>query len=253
MIISKSKGKNKHKNKSKGKNKVFTPKKTLNTKIHQKLYVKHTKHIKHTQYKKTTVNHKYFIISECYNQNNNYLLTKDLRKYLKEYNFIEYQDIRNYDLKLLQQRKINIYQDKNCNNLLQLTKQTKLPQYITNKTYEFIWLNPIEIKIDKRIANIKANIKNIINDAKTHCIYNKSILYKNMMLECNTLAKRHLALTFPINKYSEYDFKDKHYILRPVDSFAGKDILYISSKKELDNAEKYFFNNGITIGSALKL
>ena len=217
------------------------PRKT-HTQIHTQSSKQKSKQIR----KQTHKNHKqYFIISECYNQKYNKLLTNTLKVYLKEYNLMEYVDIYNNDIKLLKQRGINIFKDENCYNLLKLTRQTKLPYtvYFTNQLeniYEFIWLNPIENIIDKRFNNVKSNLRNIINDDKTKCIDNKSILYKNMMLECNRLAKKHLALTFLINDYKQYDFNGIYYILRPIDSFAGKDIFYISSKKELDNAITYY-------------
>jgi len=144
----------------------------------------------------------------------------------------------------LRQRGINLNTDKNCYNLLKLTRQTKLPKYVENITFEFIWLNPIEKIVDKRFNNIKSNLRNILNDDKLKCIDNKSTLYKNMMIECKTIANKHLALTFPINDYSKYEFDGhRYYILRPVDSFAGKDIFYISSRKELDNAITFYNKN----------
>lgn len=191
-------------------------------------------------------NKKYFIISECYNENYNDLKTLSLRKYLQKYKLVEYLDIRNHDIELLKKHDIDLQKDKNCKNLLKLTRQTELLEslYIKNGKpiqFEFIWQNHIVKGVDKRLKNINANIKNIINSDKTQCIDNKSYLYKNMMKECKTIAEKHLALTFPINYYSKYDFDGiKHYILRPVNSFAGKDILYVSSRQELDDAIKYY-------------
>jgi hypothetical protein len=184
---------------------------------------------------------KYFIISECYNQKYNYLLTTTLKKFFSEYNLIEYPDIRNYDLKLLRQKKLNINNDKNCYNLVKLIKRSKLPEYITNKKYEFIWINQIEKNTDRRINMLRTKYKNLINDQKISSIYNKSTLYKNIILECKKIANQHLALTFAIDDYSKYKFDSvQHYILRPVNSYEGKDIIYISSRKELDNAIKYY-------------
>lgn len=190
-------------------------------------------------------NKKYFIISECYNQNYNDLITSSLRKYLQKYNLFEYLDIRNHDIELLQKQGINIQNDKNCNNLLKIIKNPLQESlYMDNKKqkeFEFILMNTIVNRQDKRLNNIKANIKNVIHTDKIECIDNKSNLYKNMMKECKSITEKHLALTFQINNFSKYKFNGiNHYILRPVDSFAGKDILYVSSKKELDDAITYY-------------
>ena len=216
----------------------YTKRKYTNRK-HSKKYDKHLG--KQTNKKSSNRVNKYFIISECYNQKYNYLLTDTLKKFFKGYNLVECSDIRNYDMKLLRQRKIDINKDSNCYNLVKLTKSSKLPEYITKNKYEFIWINPIEKVNDTRINMIRTKYKNLINEDKINCIDDKSILYKNMMLECKNIANKHLALTFAINDYSKYIFDGvQYYILRPVDSFAGKDIIYISSRKELDDAIKYY-------------
>jgi hypothetical protein len=53
-----------------------------------------------------------------------------------------------------------------------------------------------------------------------------------------------MAKTFYINEINNYKFP-KMYILRPIKSFGGKDILYISNKEELDKAIEYYNTNTV--------
>ena len=192
-----------------------------------------------TSTKKTQIKQhpKYYIISECLNPKHSDLLTTQLRTYLKSYGLVEYMKIKDYDQKLLKRHNL----DTNCDKQVQLTKRTKFPAYITNQHVDFIWLNPIGKITDKRFYGISANLINMLNQDRISIIDDKAAIYTNMHTYCPQIAQKHLARTFYINDTKQYNFtNNQHYILRPVDSFAGRDILYISNQKELNDAIEYY-------------
>uniref|UniRef100_A0A6C0HN70 ATP-grasp domain-containing protein n=1 Tax=viral metagenome TaxID=1070528 RepID=A0A6C0HN70_9ZZZZ len=205
-----------------------------------------TKTAKHTPHKSHTP-HTYFVISECYNAKYNDLLTSQLKYYLKTYNLIEYKKIHELDMKQLKPNNLKT----NCSKQLSITKTTKLPPYIKNQHFDFIWLNPIENSKDHRFYALRANLINMLNQDRMSLIDNKSVIYQHMHTYCPDIATKHLARTFYINEHKQYKFTPdiitetshstpQHYILRPVDSFAGRDIFYISNEKELNKAIAFY-------------
>ena len=186
----------------------------------------------------TQIKSKTYVISECYNNKFNELITDKLRFYLNKYNFTEYNKIKILDLNILKSHNKKLQND--CKEQINLFKTTKFPQNIVHTQYDFIWLSPISKLLDKRYYTLKCDLINIIAEDKLKNIVNKDLLFKNME-NYDIIYKKHVAKTFYINQVEKYIFDgNKHYILRPIDSFAGKNILYISSKKELNDALKYY-------------
>ena len=190
-----------------------------------------------------------FIIIECWNDKFNYLKTDKLRIYLKNLKMIENNSIRNSDLATL--KKLHKPITNNCKNQLLLHKLNPLSSI---KYVNFIWQTAVENVLDKRAYKLNCYLTNIIAVEKLKCVTNKGLLFKNISKLEPNIAKKHLADTFVINNYSKYDFANsKYYILRPVESFAGKDILYVSSRMELNNAIKFYNTNknnkGMVYGS----
>ena len=190
-----------------------------------------------------------FVIIECWNDKFNYLKTDKLRIYLKNLKMIEDNSIRNNDLATL--KKLHKSITNNCKNQLLLHKLNPLSSI---KYINFIWQTAVENVLYKRMYKLNCYLTNIIAVEKLKCVTNKGLLFKNISKLEPNIAKKHLADTFVINNYSKYDFaNDKYYILRPVESFAGKDILYVSSRMELNNAIKFYNTNknnkGIVYGS----
>jgi hypothetical protein len=91
---------------------------------------------------------------------------------------------------------------------------------------------------DKRLYNIPCVLTNILN-IETLIELNKSNLYLNLEKYYPKILNKHMSKTFYINEINNYKFP-KMYILRPIKSFGGKDILYISNKEELDKAIDYY-------------
>ena len=216
--------------------------------IHRKQHTQ--KH--HNKYSKT------FIISECYNSKHTALLTSQLRNHLKSYKLNEYTKLLTLNTKQFKLNLHNLSKGKNCSKQLNLTKKTKFPPHIKNQNFEFIWISPIEQLADRRIDGLRANLINVINQDCIKLIDNKGKIYQYMHTYCPELANKHLARTFYINETENYNFKTinhepQYYILRPVDSFAGRDIFYISSKQELTSAIKYYNSHknykGVTYGN----
>lgn len=193
--------------------------------------------------KNTPTARKVFVISECYNQKHSELLSSQLRMHLNKLKLVEFPGFRNYDMNALKQTRKNL--QNNCNELIKIIKRDKYfnDKALMAKTYDFIWMSPINKLYDKRFYYIKSVLTNLINSEKFDVIGNKGNLFKNMFKQFPEVSNKHLAKTFPINRVKEYDFAKHTYILRPVDSFAGKDILFISNEKELDDARMYYNKN----------
>jgi hypothetical protein len=206
--------------------------------------------------KQNNVNGTTYIISECYNKKLNKLYTDYLRKYLSKLNFTENtiqkeSDIRNLE-KLNKSNKSNksnklknkgkIFEkplEKSCKIIMNLPLSSKL----INTNIVFIWQSQIDKSYDSRMYKINGYLINMLNDSKLDCVNDKFVLYSNMMLNCPDVCNKHMAKTFKLNEKSKYKFYKNnmnYYILRPIDSYAGKDILYISNELELNNAIKFY-------------
>jgi len=92
--------------------------------------------------------------------------------------------------------------------------------------------------IDKRLYNVKCLLSNILNIENLDDL-NKYNLYFNLQKYYPEILEKHMKKTFNINEINNYEFP-KIYILRPIASSGGKNILYVSNKKELKKAIQYY-------------
>jgi len=208
---------------------------------------KFIKHVRQKTKKKTYDNKpvigKTHIIIKCYFPGEDDLQYQYLEQILKKYNMFSNQYINNVikeDYKLLKIQRI-----KKCNDI------TKL-KYINNKilnlsNLSLIFFNITYINLNTRYYGIKTLLSNVLTRDKINSIENKSNLYYSFHNYNKTLANKYLPLTFNINEFDKYKFGDEkentntnYYILKPVDSMGGVDIIYISSMKEVQNAIEYY-------------
>jgi len=185
---------------------------------------------------------KTYLIVKCIKQvNTNENLHFDvLENYLNKLGIYENNAkkiIDKIDYDYLKKNKISI--EKYCLKELNLPNVSKL----NIKYCDFMWINVNSPFINKRYYGIKKYLINMIDKKKYDLIYNKSELYNNFKLQSPKNAKLYMADTFNILEKNKYAFNGKnYYILRPINSSGGNDILYISSKEELEKAIEYYKN-----------
>ena len=217
---------------------------------------------KHTRYSgKSFHSDKYtntYYIVDCIGDDNNELKFNVLEPYLKKFNLNSdkmMSIIRQLDLSFIKNHKITPINYCNTNVYL-----PKLDKTITHKLHpQFMWYHINSPHLNSRFYNIKCNMINIINSSKLKSISDKNALYDNMHRYCPEICSKHMANTFKINEFDKYTDLDtisnstSYYILRPIDSFSGAGILYISSKAELADAIEYYKKTknykGITYGT----
>lgn len=212
--------------------KTFTKRHTIKTIKTNKIIPK----VKEQSYDNTYDNT--HIIVKCYFPGEDDLQYQYLEQTLKKYNISRNQYINNItkeDYKLLKIQRI-----KKCNDI------TKL-KYINNKILNpvLIFFNITYINLNTRYYGIKTLLSNVLTRDKINSIENKSNLYYSFNNYNKTLANKYLPLTFNINEFDKYKFGNtntntNYYILKPVDSMGGVDIIYISSMKEVQNASDYY-------------
>uniref|UniRef100_A0A6C0HN22 Tubulin-tyrosine ligase n=1 Tax=viral metagenome TaxID=1070528 RepID=A0A6C0HN22_9ZZZZ len=218
--------------------------KTLNNKKHTLKFSKQNARIHNVN----TYTNTYYIV-DCIGAENNKLIFNVLEPYLKDLNLIPDKMmpiIRQLDLSFIKKHKIT------PSNYCSINVHVpKLDKTITNKLHpqlhpQFMWYHINSIYLNNRFYNIKCNMINIINSSKLKSISDKRALYTNMHLYCPKICSKHMANTFKINDFNKYIGLDttsnttSYYILRPIDSYSGIDILYISSKAELADAIEYY-------------
>jgi len=198
------------------------------------------KYVKIGDIKKTNKSSKTYIIVKCLNSiNNNKVLHLDvLEKHLNKLGIQQHtakRIIDKLDYAYLKQNKFPI--EKYCNEKLNLPSISKL----NIKYCNFMWIDQINNIINTRYYNIKKYLINTIYKKKLDLIYNKSELYNNFKLQSPKDAKLYMADTFNILEKDKYEFNGhNHYILRPIDSFGGKNIFYISNINELEEAIEHY-------------
>ena len=219
-------------------------------------YYKKTDAKQHPTYLQNT----YYII-DCIGNDNNALQFNALEVYLKNLDLKPdnmMPKIRELDLLFI--KKNNITPFAYCNTNVHLPA---LPNNISNNLHpQFMWYNINSPALNIRFFKPDAYLINIINRDKLKMIFDKYKLYTVLMQLFSTIIKKHLPDTFLINELHKYNFvnikkssnksskksskkfsnKLSYYILKPIDSFGGKDILYISDKSQLDNAIEYYKN-----------
>jgi hypothetical protein len=106
-----------------------------------------------------------------------------------------------------------------------------------------MWLEMNSVQFNKRYYDINAFLINMLHNDKLDLLEDKYEQYIRMNELVPKITEKYLPNTFKINNFNKYDFsKKKYYILKPIDSFSGKDIIYISSKKELYRAIEFYKN-----------
>jgi hypothetical protein len=220
--ISKKIGK-KHKNKGKTHIKIRTNKQLTDKKLTDK------------QFK-----NKSYIIVKCLDQVNSTsrLHFNILEDYLHKLGFNQnsaVKQIEKIDKNYLKENKISY--DTYCSQKIRLPNITN----VNLKYCCFMWINPIKPFLSSRYYNVKKYLINSINKEKIDSIYDKSELYNNFKLQSSKDMNIYIAESFNILEKDKYTFNgNNYYILRPIDSYGGKDILYISSKTELEKAIQYY-------------
>ena len=126
------------------------------------------------------------------------------------------------------------------------------PEYVDlfySRDYKFFY-NQLKNKQDyRKIFGIKSNLLSFFWSDNSYkkgkdVVVNKYLLYKNMKKQFPEIAEKHMAKTFNILK-KDVKIKDGVYIIRPVSKSVGfgKDIEYVSNKKEFYNVINKYKNN----------
>ena len=215
--------------------------------------------------------HKYYIVN-CYDKNNKDDLDNNiLEKYLNDLYIFP-------DIELMNRIKIldQTFYNKNLKNLKILKNlknikpfntyckyPVKLPsinkQYFHHATDIYIFNHNMYWNLP-RFYDIPKYLVNMLNIPDIMKIFNKYTITKSFINISNTLSKLYIPETFKINELDKYNFTSSSnsvssasssnsasilvmapwYILRPIDSFGGDDIKYISNKKQLTDAILYY-------------
>ena len=199
------------------------------THITKKNDIKNTKKVYIKKYDKT------YFIDLCVFIDKSYYPNKVI-KYLKSYGLKEdpmMNIIKKSDMLYIKKHNIKT-KPKECLQLLGIHK---------NKIHNIDKLKPMVLLhntqiFDKRLYNVPCMLSNVLNIGNLNEL-NKSNLYLNLEKYYPEICKKYMAHTFYINEIDKYKFP-KMYILRPVISSGGHDILYISNKKELEKAIEYY-------------
>jgi len=210
-----------------------------------------------------TYTNTYYII-DCIGDEHNELKFNALEPYLKDLNLMPDKMmpiIRQLDLSFIKKHKITPHKYCNTNTVY----LPKLNNTITHKLHpqlhpQFMWYHINSPYLNRRFHNIKCNLINIIDRDKLKILFDKYKIYNELIHLFSNTIKQYLPDTFLINELNKYKFahirhSDKasqasqasqsneqasYYILKPIDSFGGKDILYISDKSQLTNAFEYY-------------
>jgi len=210
--------------------------------------------------KKTLKNSKtshFYYISRClYNNKLSNLDDSILEHYLKQLglkpNNRAMKFIENEDMKIVKEikKKDKNFKDNDfCQfNQLKYYKNTNVIDKLIigntgNNTDTDIFFYNINSKfLDKRFYKYPSYLLNTLNidflniTTKQH-LYNYIQSKKDLQF-----YNKYFIETFPINDFKKYHFPG-YYILRPNDSLSGKDIIYINSQKELQDAINFYKHN----------
>jgi hypothetical protein len=114
----------------------------------------------------------------------------------------------------------------------------KEPKNVRADVFFYLLSNKI---LDQRLYNFKKFLVNTLQINFNNTTF-KDMLYYNVWKISHSLADKYFIKTFPINHYDEYVFPG-FYVLRPSDSSSGIGIIYVSSRKELDDAVTFYNTN----------
>ena len=206
--------------------------------------------------KRTTKTHKLKRHKTFKNTNllydNNYIIVKpyfpdkddiyfNFEPIFKKYNLSSYKYIDNVikeDYKLLKSKNIidsTHIKQSTLKSLNPINKQNLKPLILF---YDIMYRN-----LNPRYFGIKALLSNHLNKKKVDVIEDKTKLYIGFKNYNEKLSVKYLPQTFNITEFEKYKFgttDKKYYILKPVVSYGGFDIIYVESKEDLENAIEYY-------------
>jgi hypothetical protein len=201
----------------------------------------------------------YYYISRClYNENESGLDDSILEYYLKKLGlipnnramkFIETEDMK--IVKEIQKKDKNFKHNYFCkfnqlkyyNNKNIIDKLIVGNNKINNTGHTDVFFYNINSKfLNKRFYKYQTYLLNILNIDFLN-ITTKQHLYNYIQSKKDLHSyKKYFIETFPINDFKKYHFP-KYYILRPNDSLGGKDIIYINTQQELQEAINFYKHN----------
>ena len=194
---------------------------------------------KHTK-KQLTKKHIYYFV-KCHDD-----FKDDLDGYILE-QYLNKLDIKqdNKAMTTIKNIDINFFKKNNKQISTYCYKPVNLPEFDRNIINADIFiLNSNSTHTNKRFYDIPKYLVNLLNSDTIKQIFNKFIITKTFMTINPKLCELYIPITFKINECDKYKFSDnmpiKWYILRPIDSFGGDDIKYISNIEELNDAIHYY-------------
>lgn len=211
-------------------------KKSKNTHLRQHILEKYKTRKNINKKQHDSNKHSYFIV-QCKYSNVSGLNNTYLEEHLAKLNVLPDKNFRKYesDVKKMIEKQHIQYKD-----FCELTKKAKLPT-INYKIHADVFIyHQGSMFLNKPFYNYPKFLLNMldINYMKT---INKAVIYKNVYKIDQKLAEHYFIETFQINELEKYNFME-YYILRPKDSFGGKDILYINNKINLYKAINFYKN-----------
>jgi hypothetical protein len=181
-----------------------------------------------------------YIIVKPYFSNEDTINFKYLETILKKYNLSSNKyidDIIKEDYKILNEKHIT--------DSFYITKNKLKPINKNNLYPSLIWFSNKFINLNSRYYEIKTLVSNFLNKDKIDIIENKNKLYISFNNYDINSASKYLPTTFNITEIKKYKFGTKdedktYYILKPIDSHKGYDIIHVSSLEDVEQAIKYY-------------
>ena len=196
--------------------------------------------------KNSKISHFYYINRCLYNNKLSSLDDSILEHYLQKLglkpNNHAMKTIQAEDNKIKNKHNLSYIDFCNFNKLIQPYKNTKNIDSLINSYHTDVFFFNINSKfLDKRFYKYPSYLLNtlnidFLNITTKHNLYNY-ILSKSK--DYFNTYKKYFIETFPILERDKYQFPS-YYILRPIDSFGGKDIKYINNENQLNNAITFY-------------
>ena len=230
---------------NKNKKQITQTRKTTYKKTHEHTRIStKTKKNNIYNYKLFNNKHKYYIV-KCNTANKDDLKTQYLEQHLNNLLIMPDTKAMN-DIKNLDENFFTNKLHKPFNTFC--TLPCKLPDINNiNMTADIFVLDHNMYWNIPRFNNIKKFLVNMLNIKYIMTFFNKFAITNLIMSISPALYKKYIPNTFKINEYDKYKFSDisdnmpiTWFILRPIDSFGGDDIKYISNIEELNDAILYY-------------
>ncbi len=200
--------------------------------IKRKIGIDKYENKKHRTNKK--IEHYYFIVQCKYSNvddlNSRYLETHLQNLKIKPDRYMNYIEMENKKLAMSKGIKYEDFCD--------FKKHIHLPTIKKNIIADVFFYHINTSILNKRFYKYDKYLLNTLDFNPINTI-NKDIIYSNIYKIDPKLADKYFIKTFPINQKEKYNFPS-NYILRPIDSFGGQDILYINNKTGLNKAIEYY-------------